>query len=83
MLTTLVELTPSVKERRYVSLLQREHLKSRLDLVDVLEFFVDDRNEDVQEDKEGQQLEDHPVDVSDCTFFNDAVMHDVVPTFTC
>ena len=48
----------------------------------VLEFFVDDGDEHVQEDEESSQLERHPVEVGDATSVDHAVVHDHVPTLT-
>ena len=80
MLTRLVKLAPGIKERWNVTLLQRKDLECALNLVYILELLVDDRNEDIQEDEESEQLEEHPVEVRYGSFGICAVMHNLVPT---
>lgn len=82
-LSTFIELLPCNEERCDIAFLQRKHLKSAFDLMHILEFLIDDRDEDVQEYEESCQLERHPVEVRNAASLFYAVVHDHVPTLTC
>jgi len=52
-------------------------------LIHILEFFIDDRNKDVQKYEKGEQLEKHPVEVGYRPFLGVCtVMHNQVPALT-
>ena len=74
---------PTLEESVNVSFFETQNFKVRLHLIHILEFFIDDRNENVHEDEEAEHLKHDPVKDGNLALFKNTIVHNHVPTFPC